>query len=73
MQSLNKVKSDIRNDLIQDKLEISKSYLLNLKYELLEVFRKYTKSDDLSIDLSVKILKSNQYKIEVFAYVKDLI
>lgn len=73
MRSLNKIKKNIRDNLIEEKFEISKSYVINLKNELVDVFKKYTKSEDFSIDLSVKVLKSNQYKIEVCTRLNDLI
>ena len=73
MQSLNKTKINIRDNLVEDKLEVSKSHMISLKNELVEVFKKYTKTENFSIDLSVKVLKSNQYKIEVCTRLNDLI
>lgn len=73
MRSLNKLKNKLKNELIEDKFEISKTLIDNLKNEIFQVFKKYTKSEKFDINLSIKVLKSNQYCISVAVKINDLI
>ena len=73
MQNLNNLRKKLNSSLIKDKFEISYNQVSLLKNELCEVFKKYTKSEDFSINLSIRILKSNKYEIEICVTADDLI
>lgn len=72
MKNLNKLKSELKNYLIEDKLEITKSTAINLKSDLYEVFKRYTNLDESGININIKILSSNKYLLEVVVIANDL-
>ena len=63
MQSLNNLKSQIKNDFIYDSFHLSKNTIDNLKSELKNVFLKYTKLKNEDININIKILKTGKYLI----------
>lgn len=72
MQSLNKEKLKLKNSLIQDKLGISKNVIVELKNDIFNVLKKYTNFKNESINISVKVLSSNKYLINICTEVDEI-
>ncbi len=71
MSDLNKQKIRLENKLIEDKLSVEKYKIYNLKSDVENVLKKYTKSDKARINFNIKILSTGEYKLEFRTIIKD--
>ena len=69
---MNNIKDLLRQTLIEDKFSISFNTIINIKSGVLEVLKKYTKINDESININIKISKTGKYRIELIAVVDDI-
>lgn len=71
MNDLNKQKIRLENKLIEDKLQIEKYKIYNLKSDIENILNRYTKSEKSRINFNIKILSNGEYKLEFSTTIKD--
>jgi len=71
MNDLNRQKIRLENKLIEDKLNIEKYKIYNLKTDIENVLNRYTKSDKACINFNIKILSNGEYKLEFDIKIRD--
>ncbi len=63
MKDLNKEKNRLVSRLIEDKLQVDKKMLINLKQDLIEVLDRYTILKKESISINIEIIDGGNYQL----------
>lgn len=73
MKNLNKktIKDDIKKQLSNDKYELPIQLFRSLKSDIFECFSNYANIEKDSISMSIKVLKNNNYYVEISCLIDD--
>ncbi len=73
MKNLNKkiIEDDIKKQLSNDKYELPIQLFRNLKSDIFECFSNYTNIEKDNLSMSIKVLKNNNYYVEISCLIDD--
>lgn len=72
MRDLSKIKNQLKKTMMEDKYSISIKTIENIRRGVFEILKKYTKINDDSININIKLFKNNKYRIEIKTEIDDI-